>query len=265
MATLNPVVLWAPLVNPSPQGLWAATQWQTENVSPARFIAGAQILPQNFDGTASSGVWGADWCADLDELTPDDVKTGERAAVPAPFDAVTIWAFDTCDMTPESRAQTKARAQQTLRLNEQQHFEREFVGRLNADTTAAGGVALSTSDFVDAVGELEDRIALSGQLGFIHASPKVAARAAANQLLVKSGSGFQTPLGNKWVFGGGYTAGLNGNLVATSQPFGWRDEPQVRETLKVEWNQHITIAERSAVVGYEHLFAAVKFNHTPAP
>lgn len=264
MATLNPVQFYAPLVNPSPQGLWANTLWQTDGTAPARFLSGVQIRPQNFDGTTSSGVWGADWCADLDELTPDDLKTGSRAAIPLPFDAVTIWAFDQCDMTPASRAETKARAQQTLRLNEQQHFEREFTGRLNADTTLAGGVALSTSDFVDAVGKLEELIADAGQQGFIHAPTKLAARAANAQLLVKTGTGFQTPFGSRWVFGS-YAVGLNGNMVATSQPFGWRDEVQVRETLKTKWNEHITVAERSAVVGYEHLFGAVKYNHTPAP
>lgn len=263
--TLNPMEFYAPLVSPSPQGLWAATAWQTEGTVPARFLTGVHVLPQNFDGTLATGVWGADWCADVDDLTPDDVKKGTRWAAPAPFDALTIWAAEECALDPLSRAETKMRAAQTLRINEQQHFEREFTGRLMSDVTAAGGPVLTTSDFVDAVGELEDRIAATGQTGYIHASTKYAARAAANMLLVKAGSGFQTPLGNKWVFGGGYTAGLNGHLVATTALYGWRDEVATREAIKQEWNQHVVIAERSAVVAYEHLFAATKFNHTPAP
>lgn len=263
--TLNPVQFYAPLVNPSPTGLWAATAWQTDFTVPERFLTGVHIIPQNFDGTEASGVWGADWCADAADLAPDDVKKGTRWPGLDPFEALTIWAAEGCALDPLSRAESTSRAEQTLRLNEQQLFEREFTGRLLADVTAEGGPVLTTSDFVDAVGELEDYIAMGGQTGVIHAPVKYAARAAGNMLLVKTGSGFQTPLGNRWVFGGGYSAGLADNMVATSALYGWRGEVAVREAIKQEWNQHVVIAERSAVVGYEHLYAAVKFNHTPAP
>jgi len=257
--TLNPVQFWAPPVNPSPTGLYAATAWQPENTAPARFLAGVHILPENFDGASSSGVWGADWCAQPDDLTPDDVKKGERWAGLDPFDPVTMWGYDECALTAESRAEVKSRAAQTLRVMEQPLFEREFGGRLQADLTAEGGPIDAAAPFLAALGMVEAYIAMGGQQGVIHAAVNVAPMAAFYQCLVKTGSGYLTPMGNRWVFGGGYLASIGSNtLMGTSPLYGWRDEIAVRETIKSEQNKYAVVAERSVLVGYEHFYGAMQ-------
>lgn len=256
--TLNPVQFWAPFTNPSPLGLYAATAWQTENTDPARFLAGVHILPENFDGANASGVWGADWCAQPDDLTPDDIKKGERWAGLDPFDPVTMWGYDECDLTKESRDEVKKRAAQTLRVMEQPMFEREFTGRLSADRTAEGGDFDAAAPFLHSLGVLEALIALGGQQGVIHTSIINMPLAAANQCLVKTGSGFTTPAGTRWVFGAGYMVGMGTSvMMATSPLYGWRTDVAVRETIKAEYNRYAVVAERSVLVGYEHFYGSM--------
>ena len=48
-------------------------------------------------------------------------------------------------------------------------------------------------------------------------------------------------------------------LIATSPVFGWRDTVQVRTVLKQDENIFAAVAERSVVVGYEKLIAAVQY------
>jgi hypothetical protein len=48
----------------------------------------------------------------------DAPKAGVRPDHPDPFEAITTWAVDACDLTSESRAEVHARAQQVLRMCE---------------------------------------------------------------------------------------------------------------------------------------------------
>lgn len=254
IGALNPIIFRAPAVNPSPGGLWNAVSWtDTAEDEPSRFLTGVEVLTANYDGQDAAGVWGADWCAQPDDLGPDDVKDGVRAADPAPYDPITVWGFAQCDLTEQTQAETRERAVQNLRLNEQQMVEREFAARLLADA----GTPTATGSLVEAVSILEAAFAKRGIVGVIHASARTVAFASFQQLLVRTGSGFTTPSGHRWVFGGGYVDGLDNKLVATSGVYGWRDQVAVRETIKAEWNQHVVIAERSVLVAYEHAFGAV--------
>lgn len=47
-------------------------------------------------------------------------------------------------------------------------------------------------------------------------------------------------------------------LWATSAPYGWRDEPQVRTAIDERANTFAAVAERTVLVGYEALVAAVQ-------
>ncbi|MGH3583203.1 MAG: hypothetical protein ACRDUB_16550 [Mycobacterium sp.] len=259
-----PVQFEVPLVNPSPQGLFAATTWtDTPEGAPSRFLtAGVDVRVHNFGGGSATGVWGASWCVSPDDLTENDIKEGVRPADPDTFAPITLWAYDECDLTEPSRAEVLARVQQNLRLREQVLAERAFADRLLDDA----GTPVVVADVVAAVGQLEAALALTNTLGLIHDSPALVAAASAANLIRYSGTRLTTPLGHKWVFGGGYVDGLETTLVATSPTFGWRDQVQLRDTMKVEHNLFVAIAERSLLVAYEAAVgAAVITPPTPEP
>lgn len=253
-ASMLPVQFEVPLANPSPQGLFAATTWtDTPAGAPSRFLtAGVDLRTHNFGGDTATGVWGASWCASPDDLTEDDIKDGARPTDLGTFEAMTVWAYDECDLTEPSQAEVLARVQQNLRLREPIAVERTFADRLLDDAPTPTAVA----DIIAAVGHLEAALALTNTLGLIHASPALMAAASAANLVIRTGTGLTTPLGHRWVFGGGYVDGLDAVLVATSPTFGWRDQVQVRDTMKLEHNLFVAVAERSLVVGYEAVVGA---------
>jgi hypothetical protein len=257
-----PVQFEAPLVNPSPQGLYAATTWtDTPEGQPSRFLpSGVDVRVHNFGGDAAFGVWGASWCASPDDLTEDDIKEGARPTDPDTFAPITIWAYDECDLTEPSRAEVLARVQQNLRLCEQVLAERTFADRLLDDA----GTPTEVADIVAALGHLEAALAVTNTLGLIHASPALVAAASAANLVQRNGTGLTTPMGHRWVFGGGYVDGLDAALVATSPTFGWRDQVQVRDTMKLEHNLFVAIAERSLLVAYEAVVGAAEIT-PPGP
>ena len=58
------------------------------------------------------------------------------------------------------------------------------------------------------------------------------------------------------MFGGGYSGTLNTTLIATSQPYGWRNVPRTLTTVEQKYNQYVAVAEQSFVIGYEALIGA---------
>ncbi|MDP0399209.1 MULTISPECIES: hypothetical protein [Tsukamurella] len=245
---LLPVEFEAPLVNPTSIGLYGVTTWAAPDTVPRWLQSGVRIRPHNFD-TENTGVWGADWC----DPEPGEVKDGERAELPEPHEAVTVWAYDECDLTAPSQAEVRTRAQQNLRLREETAVEREFAGRMKLDAGTAGTAA----SLILAVGKLEEALAATNTVGVIHASARWAAAAADAGGLARTGTGFLTPLGHRWVFGGGYAPVLGNELIATSPTYGWRTAPELRETIDHTHNRFLVIAEASIVVGYEQAVAAV--------
>ena len=109
---------------------------------------------------------------------------------------------------------------------------------------------------VDAIGQIEAAFARTNTTGFIHIGAQWATSLAQSKLLIKSGSGFVSPLGHRWVIGGGYVAGLGNTVIGTSQPYGWRDEATVRTAIDEKHNIFAAVAERSVLIGYEALVAA---------
>ncbi|ORA38105.1 hypothetical protein [Mycobacterium aquaticum] len=251
----SPVVFDAPLVNPAPNGLFGATQWTDED-GPLRWLAsGVDIRVFNYGGGAQFGVWEHPWCVSEDDLDPEtDAKRGVRPEFPDTFTAFTSWASDECDVTQRSRDEVRVRAQQVHRLQEPNAVEAKLATRMLADAGTAGTAA----GVVAAVAFLEGLLAKTNTVGQIHASAEWAAFAAYANLVRYNGSKLVTPLGHQWVFGGGYVDGLGSTLVATSPTFGWRGPVVLRDAPTAGFNEFVAVAERSLVVGYEELVAAVK-------
>lgn len=258
-STLSPVLFDPPLVNPSPNGLFAAAQWRDED-GPSRWLGpGVDVRVWNYGGADSYGVWESDPCAYGDDMEEGDLKEpGDRPDWLDTFPHFTSWAADECALTRTSQEEVRARAQQVHRLQEQPAVEAAFATRLLAD----GGTPGTPEDIVAAVAALEGALAVTNTVGVIHASATLAAYAAQAQLIIRSGSTLRTPLGHRWVFGGGYTDVLGDTLVATSPVFGWRGPVTLRTAIKEEHNRFYAIAERSLALGYESLVGAATI--TPA-
>jgi len=182
------------------------------------------------------------------------MKTGVRPDDPATFYAMTAWAFDACDLRPDSRAEVLARVQQVLRMREPVMVAREFAERLLADA----GAPTPADDLTDAIGELECIFAEANTTGVIHASPKLSPHLVSHMLVSRSGIGWATPSGHTVVVDGGYRAALGDSLfIASSALFGWRVQPEVRSVPDVEDNMFAAICERSCLIGFEQALGAV--------
>lgn len=251
---LGAVEFDAPLASPSPNGLFSAVTWVQDGGPDARWMGeGVRIRPHNYGGEDATGIWDAPWCGEPgSDSGGAQLKEGERPDIADPFQSVTVWAYDDCDPTPLGRDEIRLRAMQNLRLREQVMAETVLAQRLLADAAA---VVVARDDLRDSLSYLEGQLALTGTLGVVHSTPEHAAQEWG--LVVGNGPAFRTPLSHRWVFGGGYVTALGSTLVATSPLFGWRNDVTLRETFDSEHDRWIAIAERSMVVGYERLIAAV--------
>lgn len=182
---------------------------------------------------------------------PGQIKEGERPGILPPFEPVTVWAYDECDLTAPSRAEVEQRAAQIFRLEEQVAVEREFATRLLLDA----GTPETRPTLKEAVAYLEGELAKTNTTGYLHVGAHLVAQEPS--LFVASGTAHKSPLGHTWVIGGGYVEGLGDTLVATSQPFGWRDQVALRTAMDERHNIFAAIAERTVLVGYEAVIAAV--------
>ncbi|MDP7727626.1 hypothetical protein [Mycobacterium sp. TY813] len=259
-----PVPFVAPPVNPSPGGLYPATLWTEEGDGPTRWLdSGVEIRGGNYSDGQASGVWGAPWCPP--PALDGERKEGVRPDILDPFDPITVWAYDQCDLTAPSRAEVSERAAQILRLEEQPAAEREFAERLLADAAALPGGIASVADLAAAVGQIEATFALTNTVGYIHAGAQWLAPLTEVRMVSRSGTNWVSPAGHRWIFGGGYVEGLDDTFVATSQPFGWRNSAVIREAIDERANIFAAVAERSLVIGYEAAVAAVAITPEPTP
>lgn len=263
---LLPLQFEPPLQNPSPYGLFAATNWQvpaevgdsTEG-DAVRHLNGVDFRPVgNYGGDEQSGLWPNDSCVTGTVPTPGLKKEGLRPAGLDTFDPTVVWAYDECDLTEPSRAEVRARAAQILRLEEQVKVERELAARMLVD---AGAITQTAVTLAQAIGYLEAQLAMTSTLGFIHIGAQWVAQDM--DLFRKSGTAYISPLGHTYVIGGGYVDGLDEAIIATSPTYGWRDEPTIREAIEERHNTFVAVAERTVLVGYEHLVAAVQIDTTP--
>lgn len=252
---LGAVQFRAPFVNPTPTGLYGAVNFTEEDGVASRWLGeGVEFQPTNYGGRNSSGVWDAPWCGDPTD--PDARKeTLGRPNWTDPFPPITVWAWDECDPSGLSRAEVEANAQQILRLREQYLVEREFAARLLADAAALADGIASVPDVRAAIGYLEDAMAETSTYGVFHARPAIASEEWG--LVLPRGQALTSPLGHQWVFGGGYVDTLDDTIVATSLLYGWRGPVRFVPHLEQRYNQYSALAERSVVIGYEAVIAAV--------
>ena len=258
---LDAVQFTAPDINPSVPGLFAAASWQSDPQN--RFLHGVVIRGANYGGEAAAGVWSAPWCSVPELFDPEaapgapgsERKYGERPGILDRFDPVTVWAYDECDLLVPTRAEVTDRASQILTLTEQPSVEREFAARLLVDAAALPGGIESAANLKAAVAYLEGEAAKTNTMVFFHVSAALVALEP--ELFIKSGTGRVSPSGHTWIIGGGYVDGLNQTIVATSQPYGWRDAPTTRNAVDRLNNIYAAVAERSVTIGYEARVAAV--------
>lgn len=191
--------------------------------------------------------------------THAETKFGHRPDILLPFNPITVWAYDECDMTLASREETIARSQQILTLEEQTGVEREFAARLMLDANDLPGSIQTATNIALAIGYLEAQMAMTGTIGYFHIGAQWIAEATTfNNLFNKIGTRYVTPLGHVLVIGGGYVDGLDATIVATSQPFGWRNAPVTTTALDtVHKDVFAAITERSVCIGYENVISAV--------
>lgn len=251
-----PVRFEAPAVNPAIPGLYTATFWTEVGADePSRHLNGVEVRGPNYGGDDAAGVWSAPWCP-VPPIDNVERKEGTRPSVLDPFEPVTVWAYDECDLTAPSRREVEQRAAQVFRLQEQPMVEREFTARLLVDAGELPGGIPTRTALKEAVAYLEGEAAKTNTMVFFHIAADLVA--IEPDLFAKSGTARLSPSGHTWVIGGGYVAGLADTIVATSQPFGWRDTVQIRAAIDERHNTFAAIAERTVLVGYEAVVAAVQ-------
>ena len=254
-SALLPIRYSPPVIGPS-RGLYDVVQWLSDGAEPVRYLAtGVDVEQVNTGLDEQFGVWGESWCADPDSIESDKIKDRLDREY-SRFDPITIYGYDAnqCgDMTEAARSEVAARAQNALVLNEQRAAETMFAARLMTDV---GTPSVYRGNVLQAVGYLEGELAKKGITGFIHLGAQFAAQAANEQINI----GGRSPMGHTYVFGGGYVDALGYNLVATTQPIGWRGPVAVRDAYKYELNQYVAVAERSLLVAYEAVLASVNID-----
>jgi hypothetical protein len=248
---------------PYPRGLFAHVDWVQQDGIP-RFLLndGVIVRPRNFGGETSFGAWEAGWCADPDTIPADTLKEGVRPtfAEDRPFTHDVVFGADqnyVGNLREEERQETRDRALRALMRYEQVAAERQLAARMLADLTALGIATGTATSVVDALGQFEDiaaELAVGGLL--IHGRPYYA---------VVEPSPFTASLetkvgGLQYVAGGGYVDGLQDVLVLTSPVLGWRGADEQNEVTKHEYNQFVAVAERSLLLGYEKIIAAVEIS-----
>ena len=95
------------------------------------------------------------------------------------------------------------------------------LGRTAAEDVLVPGedaVIVRKNEIIDErkADEIEAAFARTNTTGFIHIGAQWAASLVQSQLMIKSGSGFVSPLGHRWVIGGGYVNTLRNTVIGTS-------------------------------------------------
>lgn len=188
---------------------------------------------------------------------PDESPTPEKTfdefpdtIVAEPFVA---YGSLTCGSAGRSQGELEAVVRRNLASGEQSQAEAELAVLLAAESAGLG----STINVVSAVSQLEQwlyGIATSdyGHVGYLHASPDVAAHAGDANLIVDQGPVKRTPYGTLWSIGGGYPPGT---VFISGQVTVWRSAdvwvPPLDQVLDRSTNQYFLVAEREYAVAFD--------------
>lgn len=203
------------------------------------------------------------WPMDCEAEESPDESPAEKIFDPIPdfvrAEPFVVYGSSVCGAAGTDRERAAARARQNLENGEQFEVESALAAELSV---AASSLPAATS-VPEAVAAAEQWLygtAAYGRIGFIHASPEVAALAANEHLWERDGSRYRTPYGTIWSVGGGYPPGT---LWISGQVRVWQGDVEVPDpemTFDRQFNQWYTIAERvwattfecgAAAVGYE--------------
>jgi len=207
-------------------------------------------------------------------LCHTDQRTGEKTfdanESPITRESFVVYAPLVCGSAGKTSAELEAKVRRRLANGEQTVAEAGMATILAAGATPliAPGVTLT-----DVVGELEQWLygsdalpapadAQYGNVGYLHASPRIAAHAMDADLIVPDGPLLRTRMGTIWVFGGGYpddgTIYISGNVTVWRAPDVFVSPPQ--QLLNQATNQYHVIAEREYAVSYDCVAASAIYN-----
>jgi len=188
---------------------------------------------------------------------PDESPTPEKIfdSMPDPVTAEPFVVYGSlqCGSAGKTQAELEAAVRRNLASGEQAQAEAELAVILDAGAAGLGAAV----DIVDAVSRLEQWLygiesADYGHIGYLHASPEVAAYAGEASLIVDQGAVKRTPYGTLWSIGGGYP---EGTLYISGQVTVWRSSdvfvPELDQTLDRSTNQYYIVAEREYAVAYD--------------
>jgi len=174
--------------------------------------------------------------------------------------------YATVKCGPVGGSTLKAKVLRRLANGEQSVVEQAMGGIL-----AAGAMPLVApgATITDVVGELEQWLygnapayAQYGNVGYLHASPRILSYAREADLVIQDGPILRTHMGTIWVFGGGYTD--DGTIYVSGNVTVWRDPeifvPPQAQVLDKTTNQVYMLAERGYVVSYDCVAASAVFD-----
>ncbi len=202
--------------------------------------------------------------------TDNATKTIDSAESVVERESFIAYASILCGSAGTTPAALEERVRRRLSDGEQTVAEAGMAAILAAGATPL--IQLGTTDLTDVVGELEQWLygqapgdAGYGYAGYLHASPRIAAYAAEEGLIVRDGQILRTHLGTVWVFGGGYPD--DGTIYATGQVTVWRSNDVFvtpgASALNRGTNQYSLLAEREYAVSYDCVAGSATFDWQP--
>jgi hypothetical protein len=206
-------------------------------------------------------------------LCHTDIRIGDKEfdpeETPVERESFVVYSSLVCGSVGKTSEALKERVRRRLANGEQSIAEAGMATILAAGATPliAPGMMLP-----DVVGELEQWLygadvtapadAQYGNIGYLHASPRIAAHAMNADLIVPDGSLLRTRMGTIWVFGGGYpddgTIYISGNVTVWRSTDVFVYPPQ--QLLNQTTNQYHLIAEREYAVSYDCVAASAIYN-----
>lgn len=187
-------------------------------------------------------------------------------------DSFIVYSSLACGSVGKTPANYDEKARRRLTNGEQTVAESGMATILAAGVLADGTALIAPGvTLTDVVGELEQWLygsdalpapadAQYGNVGYLHASPRIAAHAMDANLIVQDGPLYKTRMGTVWIFGGGYpddgTIYISGNVTV------WRAQNVFVSSavLDMASNQYYVIAEREYAVSYDCLVASATYN-----
>jgi len=206
-------------------------------------------------------------------LCHTDIRHGDKefdpGESPITRESFVVYSSLACGSAGNTPAELEGKVRRRLANGEQTVAEQGMAVILAAGATplVAPGITL-----VDVIGELEQWLygidttapadAQYGNVGYLHASSRIAAHAMASDLIVPDGPILRTRMGTVWVFGGGYpddgTIYVSGNVTVWRSPDVFVSPPQ--QVLNLETNQYHLIAEREYAVSYDCVAASAVYD-----